>query len=228
MLSLRSKLSVVRVPARLLICLLAGAAMNVLIAWIVVPWPWRGYWLVNNVHTPVARLSTWPYPFPDAIDTPRDGTRCTTLAVDVDDTFTYWGRAANGYRFGLPFRSLAAWTYGWHGGGLHGSGYIAPEWRGALFVSCNDWRRTAFVSDSSGKRQLLLGWHPLWPGFALNTLFYAPIAWSLWQLPLAIRRRARRRAGKCTHCAYDLKGLTPDTPCPECGTIRLLPRKSER
>jgi hypothetical protein len=59
---------------------------------------------------------------------------------------------------------------------------------------------------------------PLWPGFALNTIFYAALAWILWQIPLALRRHRRRRAGRCTRCNYDLKGLPPGSPCPECGT----------
>jgi hypothetical protein len=64
---------------------------------------------------------------------------------------------------------------------------------------------------------------PLWPGFALNTLFYAVIAWGgwgLWQIPGAIRRRSRRRAGRCPRCGYDRAGIAPEAPCPECGTMR--------
>jgi hypothetical protein len=67
---------------------------------------------------------------------------------------------------------------------------------------------------------------PIWPGFALNTLFYAALAWGLWQLPLAIRRRRRRTTGRCVACGYDLKGLAvgaagePGHVCPECGGRR--------
>ncbi len=62
---------------------------------------------------------------------------------------------------------------------------------------------------------------PLWPGFALNTLFYAAIAWGLWQVPLAIRRRRRRRLNRCVKCNYDRTGLggAADAKCPECGAI---------
>ncbi|HMN40086.1 MAG TPA: hypothetical protein PKE29_04520 [Phycisphaerales bacterium] len=64
---------------------------------------------------------------------------------------------------------------------------------------------------------------PLWPGFALNTIFYAAVAWGLWrggwQIPLAIRRRRRRAKGLCIRCGYDRSGLpaSPPSPCPECG-----------
>jgi hypothetical protein len=66
----------------------------------------------------------------------------------------------------------------------------------------------------------LLPLHPLWPGFALNTIFYSGLAWGLWQVPLAIRRRRRRRLNRCVKCGYDRAGLAADAHCPECGTIR--------
>jgi hypothetical protein len=58
---------------------------------------------------------------------------------------------------------------------------------------------------------------PLWPGFALDTVFYAAIAWGLYQLPLAIRRRRRRHSDSCVKCGYDRRGLAVGAACPECG-----------
>jgi len=59
---------------------------------------------------------------------------------------------------------------------------------------------------------------PIWPGFAINTVFYAAIMWLLFAAPFALRRRSRIRRGLCPKCAYDLRGSTPDsTTCPECG-----------
>ena len=62
-------------------------------------------------------------------------------------------------------------------------------------------------------------WHQnigvLWPGFAINTIFYAAILW----LPVAglgaLRRRRRIRHGLCPACAYPV-GTNPH--CTECGT----------
>lgn len=62
---------------------------------------------------------------------------------------------------------------------------------------------------------------PIWKGYLANSLFYAAV-WLIIGLAATCstrvaRRTLRRRRGLCTRCAYDLKGLTPGTPCPECG-----------
>jgi hypothetical protein len=58
---------------------------------------------------------------------------------------------------------------------------------------------------------------PLWPGFLINTSFYALLTFALVRTPrLAIRIRRRRR-GRCSACGYDRAGLEPGAACPECG-----------
>ena len=61
---------------------------------------------------------------------------------------------------------------------------------------------------------------PLWPGFAVNTLFYAAILWLLIPGPFALRRFLRSRRGLCPKCAYPM-GASP--VCTECG--RALPKR---
>jgi hypothetical protein len=56
---------------------------------------------------------------------------------------------------------------------------------------------------------------PLWPGFAINTIFYAAILWALFFAPGSVRRMIRRRRGLCPACAYPI-GTSP--VCTECGT----------
>jgi len=59
---------------------------------------------------------------------------------------------------------------------------------------------------------------PIWPGFAINTLFYAAICWLLFAAPFAVRRMSHRRRGLCVSCGYDLRGRLNDAAaCPECG-----------
>jgi hypothetical protein len=55
---------------------------------------------------------------------------------------------------------------------------------------------------------------PLWPGFAINTLFYAVIVWLLFAAPFALRRRIRIRRGLCPACAYP---IGDSEVCTECG-----------
>ncbi len=54
---------------------------------------------------------------------------------------------------------------------------------------------------------------PLWPLVAASLI---PTT-ILWTLHLRATRRAR--AGNCAKCNYSLSGLTPPSPCPECGTL---------
>ena len=61
-----------------------------------------------------------------------------------------------------------------------------------------------------------------WPGFALNTIFYAAIAWALFALPFAIRRRRRIKRGLCVRCAYPV-GV--GNKCTECGAA-MEPRRA--
>ncbi len=68
--------------------------------------------------------------------------------------------------------------------------------------------------------QTMLPYYPVIPGFAADTALYAGVWWALLFGPGATRRSRRRRRGLCPRCAYDLKGLAPGSPCPECGPAR--------
>ncbi len=61
-------------------------------------------------------------------------------------------------------------------------------------------------------------YRPIWPGFALNTLFYAALLWLLFLLaPRQIRRHVRVRRGLCPACGYP---VGESAVCSECGTPR--------
>jgi hypothetical protein len=55
---------------------------------------------------------------------------------------------------------------------------------------------------------------PIWPGFAINTLFYAGLLWLLFAAPFALRRRRRMKRGLCPVCAYP---VGESEVCTECG-----------
>lgn len=67
---------------------------------------------------------------------------------------------------------------------------------------------------------------PRWPGFAINTLLYSGILWLLWTIPSRVLRLRRYERGLCPKCGYDLRG-TEHKVCPECGSSlsRLASRK---
>ncbi len=63
---------------------------------------------------------------------------------------------------------------------------------------------------------------PIWPGFAINTIFYAVMLWVLMLGPVTARRIIRCKRGHCIKCGYDLRGHSGggSDVCPECGAPR--------
>ena len=76
---------------------------------------------------------------------------------------------------------------------------------GALFSS---------RSANSGSPARLLPIRVLWPGFAINTFFYATILLLLFAFPFTLRRWRRIRRGLCAKCAYP---IGTSEVCTECG-----------
>ncbi len=69
----------------------------------------------------------------------------------------------------------------------------------------------------------------IWPGFVINTVFYAVVLWLLLAAPFALRRRLRRKRGLCPACGYDLRGRgspSQSNVCPECGKP-VMPRRGD-
>ncbi len=64
--------------------------------------------------------------------------------------------------------------------------------------------------------QIVVPLRPIWPGVAINTLFYAAILWLLTLGPFTARRMIRRKRGHCIKCGYDLSHAEHEV-CPECG-----------
>lgn len=65
---------------------------------------------------------------------------------------------------------------------------------------------------------------PFWPGFVLNSIFYALAIFGgillVRHAPQFTRSAIRRRRGQCPKCAYDLRGAM-HSQCPECGAAIL-------
>jgi hypothetical protein len=79
------------------------------------------------------------------------------------------------------------------------------------------WLDQRFVDPLCLTDQFTLPLKPLWPGFAINTTFYAAMIRGLWLLfaaPGFVRRRIRARRGQCPACAYPVGA---SEVCTECG-----------
>jgi len=79
---------------------------------------------------------------------------------------------------------------------------------GMLDLGLENWHNTS-VPRSAPLR-------PIWPGFAINTVFYAAILFALCFGYVQGRRIIRLRRGRCPKCAYDLRGEM-EQGCSECG-----------
>jgi hypothetical protein len=91
-------------------------------------------------------------------------------------------------------------------------------------VALADWPNRSRHHAPYGHHRLL-PLHPIWPGFAINTLCYAGILWAGWLLfaaPFALRRRRRIRRGLCPACAYPVGA---SNVCTECGTPHTMTPK---
>ena len=65
-----------------------------------------------------------------------------------------------------------------------------------------------------GDSPRVLPLRPIWSGFAVNTLSYATLLWLLILGPFALRRFLRIRRGLCPKCAYP---MGESAVCSECG-----------
>ncbi len=96
------------------------------------------------------------------------------------------------------------------------SGLPCQCMRGSLF---QDARQTCFQSAIDirvppSKPFRVLPLRPAFPGFALNTIFYAATLWLLFAAPGVVRRRIRAKRGQCPACAYP---IGTSEVCTECG-----------
>jgi hypothetical protein len=147
--------------------------------------------------------------------------------TELKDELFYRGSDARGW----PMLSM----YAWWDGTVSQSGSEGDRMRDISFAIGELHLGSRMVASGSTNsidiydaRVLPLG--IIWPGFAINTVFYAAVLWVLFAAPGAVRRFVRRRRGRCTRCGYDLRGHalagpSADLRCPECG--RLAANRSE-
>ena len=78
------------------------------------------------------------------------------------------------------------------------------------------WRLPAKAVAAAGcaRTWRALPLRPIWPGFGVNTLFYAAVLWLLIPGSFVLRRFIRVSRGLCPACAYP---MGESAVCSECG-----------
>ena len=191
------------------ICLLLGAVVNVAVAWGLAWWPRSAVIIYSQDQKvlPSSRDVEWwnIHVFPLFDVDIEDRWDCRDLGVEMR---VFYATDSNQRTVcvihvlsGWPARSMSGET--WDAVMLGGQ---LPKWSN---------RRAMFAGRG------FIPFRPIWPGFALNTIFYAAILWLLIPGPFALRRFLRVRRGLCPKCAYP---MGDSSVCTECG--RDLPKRA--
>ena len=214
-----------------LLLLVAGAIVNVAVAWGCAMWSGTSMEIVE-IERPDLNdeyIAWWSVRFPERDPRPRKLTREESLNdvdpgyVLIEDAEVFGVRGRNMAL--LPWRQATSIWAGWPLEALTGEWRYRALWQQQprtqeVNLIRADWLPQPELDVWGYCFDRFLPLRPLWPGFAINTVFYAVMLWLLFAAPSALRRRWRIRRGLCPKCAYDLRGGPPDGgACPECGSI---------
>ena len=190
-----------RIAIKLVVFLLLGAVGNVGVAWGCAAWSPLIYDRTADLEyrfadDPKRPASTWPMQ------------RYTTSGLRVTAHIRTGSPPPDDWSWKL------IWMAGWPYAALTGDGL----WSRVASGEIRQVQVTTGIQISSEKatEPRVLPLRPILPGFAINTLFYAAVLWTLTLGPFAARRIIRRKRGRCAKCGYDLRAAEHDA-CPECG-----------
>ncbi len=221
------------------ICLLLGAVVNVAVAWGCATWSALEVVSVSLQEPTKTEQRWWRQIYPTRaapealLARQSSGFGCDSQSILGDrggqavfrvdfagpstvnfDPNTKFDRVTT-LRSGWPWRSGAGerWDLGFSlMTPIPQLGYRVTMWRDAdLHSFALSFDRPEWLGSSSFR---ILPLRPVWPGFAVNTLFYAALLWSLICSPFALRRFLRLRRGLCPKCAYP---MGESSVCTECG-----------
>jgi hypothetical protein len=230
---------VLRAIAIIGLWLLIGAATNVVVAWGLAISGSMEWLDVPPIQTfSLASDAAWLRPVPAGWPPPQQGSgfesrwwRYRSLVAErwpddrsifgrpgpADGQYDTW--TLNENRYGWPRKSLATWgTSEEHELSAMVVGPSGIKWtRTPVGAPVPGRLHAAWVLPFEYGSKLALPLRPAFPGFGFNTVFYGALAWMVVRGPVLLQRWRRRRTGRCIRCGYNLAGLPPATPCPECG-----------
>jgi hypothetical protein len=228
-----------RVAIKLLVFILLGAIVNVAVAWMAVsiarPMPLGGMFVglplensdeFDDRAAILISLGWKPTPSDEHTVYTLNWTNLSVFGFDrglwIEDAQRRPTSHASGKIFVQRRMAAILFVSGWPSRSMCGA-----IWNSALFdeipVTCPSWvsSNCIVLDDQRGWSDRALPLGPLWPGFAINTIFYAAVLWIIFTIPGSVKRLRRRAKGWCIHCGYDLRGQTTsvneERRCPECG-----------
>ena len=206
---------ITRVIVFVLLLIAGGAIVNVAVAWGCAAYL---YHFFDERFLMRAPFPTTVLDSPCGYDFKYDGDTPEPYEFGIDGYYLTYTRDVR--RYGLPCLAVQSIVYGYADRGGWVGGWDLP-WKQKLLRGYPTQRLPQWVRASPHDRLAIV---PLWPGFAINTIFYAAALWLVFcAAPGFVRRRIGRRRGRCLHCGYDLRGQRPGAEagasrkCPECG-----------
>jgi hypothetical protein len=205
-----------RCLSKAFILLVLGAIINVAVAWGCL-YVWGRVQVSSRLPTEHERQD-WarnrPADFTQELSLVQSQSRLglTTLSL------TAYGEASSGGWIRIVPPTQGSWfednnriTAGWPCRALEGQ-----EWHRRKYAAAGAYvvTRVSMLPFAQFGQEKWLPTRLLWPGFAINTIFYAAIVWGLFAMPFAIRRRWRIKRGVCVRCAYP---VGTSSACSECG-----------
>jgi hypothetical protein len=199
---------------KLLLFLLAGAIINVAIAWgsarDILNCGWRAE--SSPISSAEKRELASKYelaPYFSVQRVSRVGTR-------VDDCLA---RINSPELLVYVAYSVSGWPFHCFRGDVNRVGGQAPKANGVWlydngFASLNSLPN---VRLTLAAQYNVVPFVPIWPGFAINTIFYAAVLWVLCAVPGKVRCWRRIKRGQCASCGYSLRGTPQIEKCSECG-----------
>jgi hypothetical protein len=179
---------------RICLFLLLGAIVNVAVAWGW--WIWPAEFTTEVIASDNAVAKWRDYAPPDWHQHADSWICCRHALLTYELAFRRSEVAAS-----RPTDGITVYSEGWPLRSMQGRDF--PETRSGFRIPLFNAQRRAFLSLN-----------PIWPGFAINTLFYAAILWMMFAAPFALRRRSRINRGLCPGCAYS---VGESDVCTECG-----------